>query len=402
MINLGGTLAESRPPFVEFRRGFVDLIGQPLAWWVENFDRVRQVVPITSLRDGVGEEGVNAKTLQAFCENSQFSQIRQLEFPNTALGDALAEGLASARYLTNLRKLRLTVLEMTDEGFAAIVQAEQFAGLQSLYFHSNNLSDGGAETVVKRAFRGLQSLHLKGRFVGNGTPRKLAEGEFPRLRDLVLEGAEITNAGIRKLLDANWLPNLGRLWLEVPQLSDDALDALVKDKRFSGLRALHCGKCRISLASYQAVLQAKHLSQLQDLYFTGLPLGFHEMADLYRASHLSQLKRLEFVGGNIGDNAMWWLGECSHLSQLRILNLAGNKITDEGLVALLESKHFPRLRILDLRWNKISNKGAFALAAAKQFPNLRKVFLLDNDSITNAGRKALKKSPHLAKVDVFV
>lgn len=172
---------------------------------------------------------------------------------------------------------------------------------------------------------------------------------------LVLSDMDI---GDEELADTAQLSELGGLYLERTNVTDNGLDSI---KQMPGLIAI--GLRRTSISTWPATPQLRKLEDLD--------LGFTDVRS-FDSTGLVSLKKLGLRGTKIDDHTLAGLGALPNLESLDIAGSLGEppNITDDGVAHLTKEK-YPKLRRIYL-YNTAVSEDAIARLKA-EFPGLKVV-----------------------------
>lgn len=133
--------------------------------------------------------------------------------------------------------------------------------------------------------------------------------------------------------------------------------------------------------------------QVLDLYFN--PIGDAGARAIAASPKVKGVNRLRVSYGGLSlDGLRALVGPDSVLVGPTQLDVSGNPVGDAGVEAILESRLAPHLRELGLRETGLTDTGARALAGAEVLSGLERL-TIGRNALTDAGRKALRESPHL-------
>lgn len=238
-----------------------------------------------------------------------------------------------------------------------------------------------------------------------------------RLRELKLFGNQINDREIAILAKSPYLANLQRLSLDRNQLGRKGVPAIVNSPHLTNLRGLSLRENYIDAADASALAASTTLRNLEDLDLSGSAMGdvglkalagsrivanlksltlgspirettAHGVSALGKSRFLSKLESLIFYNAAIGDAGAIALAKSSQLKNLKLLGLSSCRITHIGVEAIASSAGLAGLERLVLSGNKIDDRAAAALV---KMPHLKSISLSANTSLTDAGKKLLRK-----------
>jgi hypothetical protein len=161
---------------------------------------------------------------------------------------------------------------------------------------SNRITNRGVEALVgsPRA-AALEKLRITCTYLGDDLGHVLAASlHLGRLRHLCLESNFFGPAGVRALLEAEWMPGLAELELQMNSLGDEGARALAGSPGLAGCRVLSIwGGERIGPAGAVALAGSPHLAGLRELSMTCHPIGDEGVRAVLASPHLRGLGRFD-------------------------------------------------------------------------------------------------------------
>ena len=285
--------------------------------------------------------------------------LEVLDLEAVKLEDAGARALLCGETaLARLRHLDLSRTELSDEGFAGMIDALEVPGLRRLACVGNALASKAAAAIAaSRALDELQQLFLASCPLGDTEVTALAESEhLPALRVLDLS---LTRCG-RDGLDALGASDLGArlvsLDLSHNMVCDRDLGALLAGRRLDRLEHLALDGMMLSSAGVRALAAAPLAARLRSL--TIWRWGSDAVAQLSRAE-LPELRTL--VTGNLDDRAAILLAGMRSAPWLQYVVLHAPELTDDGALALANAVDLQRITWLELSAPHLGEVGRDAL-----------------------------------------
>ncbi|WP_171470085.1 TIGR02996 domain-containing protein [Frigoriglobus tundricola] len=141
----GGPL-QSEATHGQFRRGFVEVVWMPAAWFAVRADVLFARVPVRELR----VTRATAEELAALVAHGHFPRLRSLELSDQRLGDSVALVLTRQPAVAALTRLRLRGCGLTDAGACRLADADFDWPLRELDVSLNSLSPYGVAALRAR------------------------------------------------------------------------------------------------------------------------------------------------------------------------------------------------------------------------------------------------------------
>ena len=141
----GGPL-QSGATHGQFRRGFVEMVWMPAAWFVVRADVLFARAPVRELRVTL----TTAEELVALVAHEHFSRLRSLDLSDRRLSDSVALILTRRSAVAALTHLRLRGCGLTDAGACRLADADFDWPLQELDVSLNLLSPFGVAALRDR------------------------------------------------------------------------------------------------------------------------------------------------------------------------------------------------------------------------------------------------------------
>ncbi len=141
----GGPL-QSEATHGQFRRGFVEVVWMPAAWFTVRAEVLFARVPVRELR----VTRTTVEELAALVANGQFPRLTALDLSDRRLGDSVARVLTRRPAAAALTRLRLRGCGLTDAGACRLADADFDWPLQELDVSLNPLSPFGVTALRDR------------------------------------------------------------------------------------------------------------------------------------------------------------------------------------------------------------------------------------------------------------
>ncbi len=269
------------------------------------------------------------------------------------LGD---EALRVAAKIKTLRELGVAECEATDDGAKAL---EGMTYLKALRLSGNRLTDAAMKSLA--GLTNLQRLDIGGSLWVRSKMQITDKGihelsRLTELREFSVGNLTVSGEGIV-------FPHLERLALGGAQVTDDALDSIV---RCSNLRSLSLSYTSVSDEGLQRIASLKELRQLN------LDSRVITDAGIAWLTNLPKLEHVELRATDVSDEALRYLSRIKSLTRLD-LNDSGRTGVSPGQLftidGVLQLKDLPELRELWLN-NFQSPTGFLALRELKQLRSL--------------------------------
>jgi uncharacterized protein (TIGR02996 family) len=351
-----------------FHRGFAHRIA------LEDFRKkilteaaeyIRGVVPAVTLVD----RGLNDWNVKQLAEVELLGHICGLN-----LGDDCWAGLqefGQRPVAAGVRAIKLDSAHPT-EVVAALADAPHFTGLRTLDLSETPLPGTDAETLFRVPnLRTVKRLHIRGYQWTSDTVRALTEGGFSELVSL-------------RLTYAN--------------LDDEAAELLASCPHLTRLRELDLGYNAITGRGVTALLCSPHLANVSFLGLESNPCGGVD-AERLAAATPGGLRMLHCHGSRFRTSDVRALARCPRLRTLWYLDLDDNNLSPGVVRELVRGFKDFCPPIIWLTNNRIDDRGAALLAKWKAAQALDVLHLRYNNSITDAGIRAMLASPHLANLE---
>jgi Ran GTPase-activating protein (RanGAP) involved in mRNA processing and transport len=149
--------------------------------------------------------------------------------------------------------------------------------------------------------------------------------------------------------------------------------------------------------------ECPYLSRLEALDLTQHHIGPEGIRLLANSAKLPALCELDLYSNQCGDVGLRHIAASPLAVRLRKIHLTGvargAPLTPAGMLVLAATP-LPYLRTLRLESDTIRDAGARHLAGSAQFPALTELYLHDC-GLTDAGVKAIAKSPHLKNLELL-
>jgi uncharacterized protein (TIGR02996 family) len=228
--------------------------------------------------------------------------------------------------------------------------------------------------------------------IGPAWSQLLASPHLLRVRALDLHSSAISRKRAAELADSPNLAGLHELNLGANgTFGADGLRAVLASPHLRELRTLHLNNCHLGNEALAAFVDCKSLPNLRHLNLSGNGIGPIGAAHLARAGWLAQLDRLEIESNPLTDAGLRTLADAGLFARLARLDLLHVGLTCEGLRALGRSDKLSALR--ELRLDATNGDALEAVAEAPAFARLTALRTLEGTKVTDAGIRALLRSP---------
>jgi uncharacterized protein (TIGR02996 family) len=141
----GGPL-QSESTHGQFRRGFVEVVWMPAAWFAVRSDVLFARVPVRELR----VTRTTVEELAALVANGHFPRLSALDLSDRRLGDSVARVLTLCPAIAALTRVRLRGCGLTDAGACRLADADFDWPLKELDVSLNPLSPFGVAALRER------------------------------------------------------------------------------------------------------------------------------------------------------------------------------------------------------------------------------------------------------------
>jgi uncharacterized protein (TIGR02996 family) len=229
--------------------------------------------------------------------------------------------------------------------------------------------------------------------IGPAWNQLLASEHLLRVRSLDLHSSAISAKRAAELAKCEHLANLHELNLGANgKLGATGFRSLLASPHLRELRTLHLNNCHLGDDAIAAFVGCTTLPNLRHLNLSDNGIGPTGVAHLARAEWLSQLDRLEIDSNPLTDAGVRALADAGLLARHALLDLRSAGVTLEGLRAIGRSDGLGAVR--ELRLTGIGGADVLeAVAEAPAFAHLSALRLLDGARVTEAGVRALLRSP---------
>ncbi len=302
------------------------------------------------------------------CRSPHLAKLRRLDllFDSTAepLGEEGGQALAAARWLTGLRRLKMSYAKMGDrgipcfvsvpaaarleylelpndggtgEGLAAVLSSSHLSGLQTLIWNGNKCGkDAFALCHAAPCRDTLRELGL-GACVEDGdgvaVAESLAAASFARLERFDFNGNRLDGGGLTALLAAPWLAGLRTLNLSKTQLGDAELESLAQTD-FRRLEHLQIDYNVFRDAGVSALCRGLSWPALKKLDLMAdedqPPPGVDAAQALAASSRFPNLAELDLRGFTLGTAGAEALARSSRLNSLTSLKVTASLVSSDG------------------------------------------------------------------------
>lgn len=260
--------------------------------------------------------------------------------------------------LAKLRYLDLSRTELSDEGFAGVIDALEVPGLRRLACIGNQLSTKAAAAIAaSRALGELQQLFLASCALGDAAVTALARSKhLPALRVLDLSLTRFGEEGLDALGASDLGARLVSLDLSHNGVCDRDLRALLAGRRLDRLEHLALDGMMLSSTGVRMLAAAPLMARFRSLTIWGF--GSDAVAQLAHAE-LPELRTL--VAGNLDDRAATLLAGTQSAPWLQHVVLRAPDLTDDGALALANAIGLQRIACLELYAPHLGEVGREAL-----------------------------------------
>jgi uncharacterized protein (TIGR02996 family) len=148
-----GEALASDQTHAQFRRGFIDIVWMPAAWFVDRGEWLFRTNPVQELR--VVRSHFSDFERLLTCEH--LSHLRTLDLSERRLGDACITPIYTSQFLINLNCLRLRACNLTNHGASLLSFNNLPQRLMELDLSLNQLS----ETVVRDLRIRFRHTHIR-------------------------------------------------------------------------------------------------------------------------------------------------------------------------------------------------------------------------------------------------
>lgn len=224
-----------------------------------------------------------------------------------------------------------------------------------------------------------------------------------RLWELKLFGNQIDDREIAILAKSPYLANLQRLSMDRNQLGQKGVQAIANSPHLANLRGLSLRENYIDAADASALAASTTLRNLEELDLRGTVMGDAGLRALARSKVVAHLKTLllgspSYSKGNITARGVAELAKSQYFSNLELLVFDGADVGDAGAVALAKSRCLKNLKHLGLSGCGINHIGAEAIASSAGLASLERLVLSGGNKIDDRAVAALVKMPHLKSI----
>ncbi|MFW5967997.1 MAG: hypothetical protein ACOCV2_10785 [Persicimonas sp.] len=341
------------------------------------------------------------RTLVAFAEDLEMSELVHLGLSENSLGPGGAEALADAPNLKQLAHLDLAQSDISDQGARHLAESPDIARLEYLDLSDNDIGTEGAKHLGESSqFTRLEHLELGKNDIGAPGIAALANAKSLgsvkhlglRCEDQGKRTSSDSRRRARKLVKTEHLTKLRHLDLQNCRLGRAGVDALSSAPFMEGLHSLDVTGNEIDNTGVSVLLEdARELRRLDLTANFGFNTG--GVSDFIALPTIEKLEELSLDFTKIGDEGVALLASTERLENLERLDLGNMRLSEKSVRSLVQAPFMPRLRELNLASNRIGDEGAKVLASSSTTGNLHRLNLGQAD-LGAPGAKALAKSPH--------
>jgi uncharacterized protein (TIGR02996 family) len=338
-----------------FVRGFVEeatITLESLRRTEELFVAAPLLRRLRVIGDGFTGARIAPPRLDDVLDSPSLARLRALELALPGGGNLLAQAVAGASTLRELRELRIAgsvwgdqavlfdatadLLVLDDTGARALATSPHLANVERLDLDSNRITTAGVHSIATGAWR---------------------------LRELVLSHNAIDPAALADVLGGPALAELEVLALAGTKFGARDIATLVSSPSLAKLRDLDLEKCQ---------------------------LGAPGIAALCDALALPALRRLRLERNSLGDAGALALAACAALGNLTSFEAGHNRIGHKGAVALATTPHFANLERLLLNEPRWKPETAALFASSPTLANAR-IYLAGKLVARNKTRTAARE-----------
>jgi uncharacterized protein (TIGR02996 family) len=321
-----------------------------------------------------------------------------------------AESCVYMRFFPGCRSLDLSGNMLVDEHIRLVLQMTNSVGLQRLNLAVNQLSPtSGGMLGHDSGLNGLVGLNLANgsdppdltcNQLGDAGVRGLTDRPvFARLSDLLLDGNALSRESVGHLATTPFAPHLTALSLNDNPLGLSGLTRLAEARTFRSLSGLAIERTGSDLAAIEEVLNNPHFAGLRELSLGEDDLGDELFDALLESRAWPTLESLRVIDSYVGPDSLHAIAHAA--TGPRRLDLSRNPVESAGVQHLARAGWLDRLNRLTLVEAALDDDALFALARSPDCGNLRALHLGGNDGIHDAGVLALAASPFLRRLTVL-
>jgi uncharacterized protein (TIGR02996 family) len=246
----------------ELRRGFVDEVRLTIDQFTVAAEELVRLEPVRVWQFSAVALFASQPTFTRLAADPGLAAVRAV---NTGkfLPDELVRGLATSRYLSNLRTLIVPNRHPTPDAIGALfARATRLDDLE--------LTDGHISAVRDLWKRGaqvrLRKLALVRSHVTDGSVYQIAAAAaLARLESLRLDGNDVSDRAAAALAETDHLTGLRELSLAGNPIGDAGAAALARSPALRTLRVLNLSDCQIDSGGAQALADSPYLDGLDCL-----------------------------------------------------------------------------------------------------------------------------------------
>jgi uncharacterized protein (TIGR02996 family) len=356
----------------EFERGFMSSVSvRSVAQFDRAAARIWAAAPVHALE--LRDAGRIGRT-------RPYAALRAVRLRQASSARWLEEFLHSP-FVSTVRTLDLTGLELENDGVALLARSTALGNLRELILDDNLVGVRGIEALARARFR-LTRLSVRGMSGGE------AYSDDPAVR----------SEGVAAIAGSHRFRDLESLDLSGNEIDDEALAALVQSPHLVNLRELVLANNELTDVGLEVLAEEGWEVRLEHLDLSGNPIGDGGPAHLADAEVLGELARLSLERCDLGPHGASDLAGAYWFGGLGALNLNDNNVGADGAAAIAAAGDC--LAELRLRNNDLGPDGARHLAGSAALGGLL-ILDVSGNGFEAGGVRALGQSPHLTKLAVL-
>jgi uncharacterized protein (TIGR02996 family) len=326
-------------------------------------------------RLGLNAEDIGARGLRRLIEIEWVRNLTHLSLElmqGSFVSERIGEILDHPR-LANLRYLDLSTNPLARIDIRVLARSEHFGQLRTLNLSDTRVgAEGLLDLLQSRSFPRIRHLSYSGDGPGfadltPGAGALVAAESWLALRTLYLNGDWLGDAGFRWLLSSGVLEHVRELWVS-GNLSGSALIELFAAPVARSLVTLELGNN--PLGALDGLPGAVELPRLRQFGLQHCELGDAGAVALVRALRAPNLRELTLYQNDLGNATVAAIASNPSFARLENLSLSYHSaIDDDGARVLVEAPYLNRLETLQLFETNVSTRALHQLR--KRFRNVR-------------------------------